>query len=98
MADVKLSPVIRKKRKKLSNVRNAWKKHLVNISRKSRIKTFIAKFEKAIADKLSKEEIIKAFSCMQSELMKGVSKKVIKKGTASRKISRMSNKLRVALA
>ncbi|MBR1944118.1 MAG: 30S ribosomal protein S20 [Alphaproteobacteria bacterium] len=98
MADTKLSPVMKKKRKKLSNIRNAEKKRLINISRKSRIKTFIAKFEKAILDKLSKEEISKAFSAMQSELMRGVSKKVIKKGTASRKISRMSTKLKVALA
>lgn len=98
MADAKLSPLMRKKRKKMSNVRNAEKKRLINISRKSRMKTFIAKFEKAILDKLSKEEIVKAFSAMQSELMKGASKKVIKKGTASRKISRMSHKLQAALA
>ncbi len=98
MAEVKLSPVMKKKRKKLSNIRNAEKKHAINVARKSRMKTFVAKFEKAILDKLSKEEISKAFSAMQSELMKGVSKKVIKKGTASRKISRMCSRLKVALA
>ena len=98
MADTKLSPFLRKKRKKLSNVRNAEKKHLINIARKSRMKTFVAKFEKAILDKLPKEEICKAFSTMQSELMKGVSKKVIRKGTAARKVSRMSSKLQAALA
>lgn len=98
MADVKLSPVMKKKRKKLSNIRNAEKKRMINTARKSRMKTFVAKFEQAILDKLPKEEISKAFSAMQSELMRGVSKKVIKKGTASRKISRMSSKLKVALA
>lgn len=96
MTSTKLSPLLRKKRKKLSNVRNAEKKRLINISRKNRMKTFVTKFERAVLDKLSKEEILKAFSAMQSELMKGVSKKVIKKGTASRKISRMSQKLQVA--
>ena len=98
MAESKITPFIRKKRKKLSNVRNAEKKHVINIARKSRMKTFVAKFEKAILDKLPKEEIINAFSKMQSELMKGASKKVIKKGTAARKISRMSSKLQTALA
>lgn len=93
----KISNTIRKKRKKLSNIRNAEKKHLVNAMRKSRIKTYISKLEHAIAKKLKKEEIIRAFSEMQSEIMKGVSKKTIQKKTASRKISRMFNKVKAAI-
>ena len=62
------------------------------------MKTFIAKFEKAVLDKLPKEEIMKAFSTLQSELMRGASKKVIKKGTAARKISRMYRKMQAAFA
>ncbi len=98
MADAKLSPFMRKKRKKMSNVRNAEKKHLINVSRKSRMKTFVDKFEKAVLNKLPKEDVVKAFSAMQSELMKGASKKVIKKGTAARKISRMYSKMQAAFA
>ncbi len=98
MAKTTLSPLMRKKRKKCSNLRNAEKKHVINTARKSRIKTFVAKFENATLDKSSKEEMYKAFSAMQKELMKGVSKKVIKKATASRKISREFSKLQSALA
>ena len=98
MAGEKVSTVTKKKRKKLSNIRNAEKKHLVNMSRKSRMKTFVSKLEKAISDKLPKDDILKAFSTVQKELMKGVSKRVIHKNTAARKISRMFHKVKVAIS
>ena len=63
----------------------------------NRIRTFIKKLEKAIADKVSKENIMKAFSEMQKEIMKGVNKKVVHKNAAARKISRMSHKVKTAL-
>ena len=59
-----------------------------NRSRKSRIKSFILKVEAAIAagDKNKAQE---AFKAAQPEIMKGVSKGVLKISTASRKISRL---------
>ena len=97
MAENKISTVIRKKRKKLKDIRNAERKRIVNMMRRSRMKTFVAKLEKAIADKLSKEVILKAFSEMQKELSRGAAKRVIHKNTASRKISRMFHKVKVAI-
>lgn len=64
-----------------------------NKARKSRIKTFIKRAEKSISEgdsKLAKENFLKA----ESEIMKGVAKGVWKKKTASRKVSRLSVKVK----
>ena len=63
----------------------------------NRIRTFIKKLEQAIAEKVSKESILQAFSEMQKEIMKGVNKKVVHRNAAARKISRMSHKVKVAV-
>lgn len=78
------------------SIRKSTRQHAVNVSRMNRIRTFVKKLEQAITDKLSKENIVKAFSEMQKEIMKGVNKKVIHKNAASRKISRMSQKVKKA--
>lgn len=64
-----------------------------NRSRKARIKSFITKVEAAIAggDKKVAQE---AFKAAQPEIMKGVSKGVLKISTASRKVSRLSAKVK----
>ena len=97
MAENKISTAIRKKRKKLKDIHNAERKRIVNMMRRSRMKTFVSKLEKAIADKLPKEDILKAFSEMQKELSRGAAKRVIHKNAASRKISRMFHKVKVAI-
>lgn len=79
------------------SIRKTERQHTVNQNRLSRIRTFVKKLEQAIADKVSKESILKAFSEMQKEIMRGVSKRVIHKNTAARKISRMCTKVKVAL-
>ncbi len=69
------------------------KKALINKSRNSRIKTYIKKVLHAIDE--GKSELAKtAFIAAQSEIMKGVSRKVIKLNTASRKISRLAQKIK----
>ena len=78
------------------SIRKSTKQRAVNASRMNRIRTFIKKLEQAIADKVSKENILKAFSEMQKEIMKGVNKKVVHKNAAARKISRMCHKVKVA--
>ena len=79
------------------SIRKSARQHAVNISRMNRIRTFIKKLEQAIAEKVTKENILKAFSEMQKEIMKGVNKKVVHKNAAARKISRMNRKVKVAI-
>jgi small subunit ribosomal protein S20 len=64
----------------------------VNTNRVSRIRTFIKKVEAAIAggDKTAASEALKA---AQPELARGVSRGVLHKNTASRKMSRLSKRV-----
>lgn len=64
-----------------------------NRSRKSRIKSFIVKVEAAVAGG-DKQQAQSAFKAAQPEIMKGVSKGVLKSGTASRKVSRLFAKIK----
>ncbi|MAQ71628.1 MAG: 30S ribosomal protein S20 [Alphaproteobacteria bacterium] len=66
---------------------------VVNHARKSRIRTFIKKVELALSnsDAQGAEE---AFRAAQPELMRGVSKGVFNKKTASRKLSRLSARIK----
>lgn len=74
-------------------IRQTAKKTLINKNRTSRIKTYIKKVLHAIALG-AKEEASKALMVVQSEIMKGVTNKVIKLNTASRKISRLAQKIK----
>lgn len=62
----------------------------VNKARRSRIRTFIRKVDEAIAsgDAKAAGEALRA---AQPEIMRGVTKGVMHKRTASRKVSRMSS-------
>jgi small subunit ribosomal protein S20 len=64
----------------------------INTNRVSRIRTFIKKVETAIAggDKTAAAEALKA---AQPELARGVSRGVLHKNTASRKMSRLSKRV-----
>ncbi|MDF2965566.1 MAG: ribosomal protein [Rickettsiaceae bacterium] len=73
--------------------RQTVKKTLINKSRKSMIKTFIKKVESAI-NSGAKTEASEALVKAQSEIMKGVKNNVLKLNTASRKISRLSLKIK----
>lgn len=70
-------------------IRQTAKKYLINKNRASRIKTYIKKVLQAVGSG-SKESAQLALSDAQSQIMKGVTKKIIKLNTASRKISRLS--------
>ncbi|MDO5620871.1 MAG: 30S ribosomal protein S20 [Paracoccus sp. (in: a-proteobacteria)] len=69
----------------------------VNKARRSRIRTFIRKVEEAIAggDAAVAAEALKT---AQPELMRGVTKGVIHKNTASRKISRLAARVKALSA
>ena len=65
----------------------------INKSRVSRIRTFLKRVETAIASG-DKEAAQTALKEAQPELMRGVSKGVLHKNTASRKMSRLSAKVK----
>jgi small subunit ribosomal protein S20 len=63
-----------------------------NINRISRIKTFIKKF----ISSLGTSNADTAFSDAQSEIQRGVSRGVLHKNTANRKVSRLNRLLKTA--
>lgn len=68
-------------------------KSLINTNRKSRIRTFIKKIEIALASGDAKEAET-ALRNAQPEIARGVSKGLFHKNTASRKISRLSARIK----
>ena len=73
--------------------RSSEKKNIVNTSRINRIRSFIKKVDGAIkvCDEVKARE---AFKNLEPEIMRGVTKKVLKLNTASRKLSRLSSAIR----
>ncbi|MBB3997838.1 ribosomal protein S20 [Aureimonas pseudogalii] len=65
----------------------------VNKDRRSRVRTFLRKVEEAILTG-DKEAAQQAFKAAEPELMRAASKGVYHKNTASRKISRLSNRVK----
>ena len=63
----------------------------INGARVSRIRTFVKQVEAAIASG-DKEQALAAIRKVQPELARGVSKGVLHKNTASRKISRLTRR------
>lgn len=65
----------------------------INKMRRSRIRTFLRKVEEAIAsgDNAAAREALRQ---AQPELMRGVSKGVVKKNTAARKMSRLAARVK----
>jgi small subunit ribosomal protein S20 len=70
--------------------RQAIKRTEINASRMSRIRTFIKKVEALVAEK-KHPEALEAFRSAQKELMRGVTKGLLHKNMAARKISRLSH-------
>jgi small subunit ribosomal protein S20 len=74
-------------------IRKISRKTAINKHRKSRIKTFIKKVTMAILSG-SSVEANQALREAQSEIMKGVSIKLMKKNTASRKCSSLAKRVK----
>lgn len=72
-------------------------KNEINRARRSRVRTFVKRVEAAIAagDAAVAQNALRE---AQSELMSGVSKGVIKMGTASRKTSRLAARVKALKA
>ena len=73
--------------------RQAERRFDINKARRSRIRTYLRKVEEAIASgdaAAAKAALLEA----QPELMRGVTKGVVHKNTASRKMSRLSSRVK----
>ena len=70
-------------------VRKIARRTEVNKARRSRVRTYIRKVEEAIAGG-NKEAAAAALKAAQPEIMRSVTKGVMKKNTAARKVSRLS--------
>ncbi len=73
--------------------RQSIARYAVNKARRSRIRTYIRKVEEALAsgDAAAAAEALKN---AQPELMRGVTKGVMHKNTASRKVSRLASRVK----
>lgn len=74
-------------------VRRDLRKTTVNSDRRTRIRTYVKKVETAISAG-DKDAAAAALKEAQPELMRGVTRGVIAKNTASRKISRLSHRIK----
>ncbi len=74
-------------------IRNTLRKTDINKSRRSRIKTFVRKVEDALESKDAKSAM-ESLKAAQPEIMRGVTKGIFHKNTASRKISRLSSRIK----
>ena len=74
-------------------VRKIARRTEINKARRSRVRTFLRKFEEAVASGdagAAKAAFVEA----QSELMRAVTKGVVHKNTGSRKVSRLAAQLK----
>jgi small subunit ribosomal protein S20 len=74
-------------------IRQTERRTAVNKARLSRIRTFVKKVEAAL-DAGDRTTAQAAFVAAQPELQRGVTKGVLHKNTAARKISRLAHRLR----
>lgn len=73
--------------------RASAKKKVVNSARKNRIRSFIRKVEDAVKAN-DKAKALESFKNLEPEIMKGVTKKVLKLNTAARKLSRLHSSIK----
>jgi small subunit ribosomal protein S20 len=73
--------------------RQNLRRYEINKARRSRIRTFLRKVEEAIASG-DKDAATAALRAAQPELMRGVTKGIYHKNTASRKMSRLSSRVK----
>ena len=77
--------------------RQTERRTAVNKARRSRIRTFLRKVEEAIAGG-NAQVAADALKTAQPELMRGVTKGVVHKNTASRKMSRLAARVKALSA
>ncbi|WP_112874265.1 30S ribosomal protein S20 [Paracoccus endophyticus] len=77
--------------------RQTERRTAVNKNRRSRIRTFLRKVEEALAGG-DQQVAAEALKSAQPELMRGVTKGVVHKNTAARKISRLAARVKALSA
>jgi len=82
-------PQIKSAKKRL---RQTERRSAVNRNRRSRVRTYVRKVEEAIASG-DKSAAVEALRSAEPELMRGVNRGVVKRNTASRKISRLARRV-----
>jgi len=80
-------------RQSAKRARQNEKRFAIKKARRSRIRTYLRKVEEAITSG-DKEAATAALKAAQPELMRGVTKGVFHKNTASRKMSRLSARVK----
>ncbi|MEX1148008.1 MAG: 30S ribosomal protein S20 [Sphingomonadales bacterium] len=78
-------------------VRRNERREVINRHRRSRIRTFVRKFEEALASG-DQATAATALAAAQPEIMRGVSKGVFHRNTAARKVSRLTRRLNALAA
>jgi small subunit ribosomal protein S20 len=78
-------------------IRRNARRAVINRDRVGRVRTFVKKVEAAIAAG-KKDEAAAALKAAQPVLQRGVTKGVVKAGTASRKLSRLSARIKALQA
>lgn len=73
-------------------VRQIERRTRINHARKSRIRTFVRKVEEAIASG-DQDAALAALRAAQPEIMRGATKGVLHRNTASRKMSRLHHRI-----
>ena len=74
-------------------IRKIEKRTEVNSARRSRVRTFLRRFDEAVASGVAGEAKA-AFEVAQSELMRAVGRGLFHRNTGSRKVSRLHRQLR----
>jgi small subunit ribosomal protein S20 len=74
-------------------VRKITRRTEVNKSRKSRVRTYVRKVEEAVASG-DKKAATAALKAAEPEIMRGATKGVLHKNTASRKVSRLAARVK----
>ena len=77
--------------------RQSERRQDINKARRSRIRTHLRKVEEAIASG-NQEQAAAALKAAQPELARGVTKGVLHKNTAARKMSRLSSRVKAITA
>jgi small subunit ribosomal protein S20 len=65
----------------------------VNKARRSRMRSYVRKFEEALASG-DKTAAVEAFKVVEPEIMRAATKGIVHKNTASRKVSRLAARLK----
>jgi len=76
-----------------TRIKRNTKRSVINGARRSRVRTFIKKVEAAILGK-DKESAAELFKVAECEMMRAAQKGIFPKNTASRKISRLSQRIK----